>query len=333
MRCRTTVLLALVLIGATRIAAPAAETTDLKKRAEELKRLKWGMFVCWAFGTFSGTESTPGVKDLALFHPTGCDTDQWARVAKEAEMGYILFLAKHHEGFCLWDTKTTDRKVTKSPLGKDVLAEVRKSCDKYGLKLAIYFSEGDWTWPGAIDGQLRAGGSNPDVKKAQLRELLTEYGPIEFIWFDHAAGTGGLNHRETVAWCHRCQPGTLIGFNHGEPAGEISLREVGKPGPLGNADAASFNKDNESRYPGYLLAEFTYPILPPHEGGADWFYSLPKHDGLCLPAENIYKDYVGAVKYGNIFSLDVGPDYGGRLRAIDVRTLQEVGRMIRKANR
>jgi alpha-L-fucosidase len=62
-------------------------------------------------------------------------------------MGYILFLTKHHDGFCLWDTETTQRKVTRSPLGKDVLAAVRKSCDKYGLKLALYFSEGDWTWP------------------------------------------------------------------------------------------------------------------------------------------------------------------------------------------
>jgi alpha-L-fucosidase len=79
----------------------------------------------------------------------------------------------------------------------------------------------------------------------------------------------------------------------------------------------------------YLLAEFTYPILPPHNGGAMWFYSLPKHDNLCLSAQKLYKDYLGAVKYGNIFSLDVGPDYKGRLRKIDVETLQKVGQMIR----
>ena len=60
-----------------------------------------------------------------------------------------------------------------------------------------------------------------------------------------------------------------------------------------------------------------------------WFYSLPEHDHLCLPAEKIYADYLGAVKFGNIFSLDVGPDYNGRLRAIDVETLHQVGDMIR----
>jgi alpha-L-fucosidase len=102
----------------------------MKNRAEELKNLKWGMFVCWSFSTFSGTEWTPGVKDIAAFRATDCDTDQWARTAKEAGMGYILFLTKHHDGFCLWDTKTTARKVTRAPLGRDVLAELRKSCDK-----------------------------------------------------------------------------------------------------------------------------------------------------------------------------------------------------------
>ncbi|RXL89015.1 hypothetical protein EO238_31045, partial [Citrobacter sp. AAK_AS5] len=60
-----------------------------------------------------------------------------------------------------------------------------------------------------------------------------------------------------------------------------------------------------------------------------WFYSLPKHDALCLPAEKLYADYLGAAKYGTIFSLDVGPDYAGKLRAVDVATLRKVGSYIR----
>jgi hypothetical protein len=82
----------------------------------------------------------------------------------------------------------------------------------------------------------------------------------------------------------------------------------------------------------YRLAEFTYPILPPHQGGAMWFYSLPQHDSLVHPAERIYTDYAGAVKYGNVFSLAVAPDYRGKLRKVDVTTLQEVGRRIRGAS-
>jgi len=110
----------------------------------------------------------------------------------------------------------------------------------------------------------------------------------------------------------------------------LSLRELGKPGPVGDANATKYNKEAEANYSGYLLAEFTYPILPPHEGGAMWFYSLPKHDSLCHPAEKLYQDYLGAIKYGNIFSIDVGPNYEGRIRDIDAKTLREVGDLIRK---
>ncbi|HHJ09952.1 MAG TPA: hypothetical protein ENK25_03570 [Bacteroidetes bacterium] len=300
-------------------------------RARQIRDMKFGMFICWSFSTLSGHEWTPTRdKDASFFNVKGCDTDQWCRTAKEAGMHYILFLTKHHDGFCLWDTKTTDKKVTNSPLGVDVLAELRKSCDKYGIKLALYFSEGDWNWPGAADGKSRkyGAGKNPEIKKAQLKELLTNYGPIEFMWMDHAVGDGGLSHKKTVEWVHQFQPNCFVGFNHGEPAGRLCIRERGKPGPIGNAGSSVYNKDAESHYKGYLVAEFTYPILPEHQGGAQWFYSLPKYDTLCKPAEEIYKDYLGAVKYGNIFSLDVGPSPTGKLRDIDVKTLRKIGKYI-----
>jgi alpha-L-fucosidase len=108
------------------------------------------------------------------------------------------------------------------------------------------------------------------------------------------------------------------------------LRERGKAGALGDASAVH-NAKNLARETShdYKVVEFTYPILPKHKGGADWFYSLPKHDGLCHPAEKIYADAAGAAKWGNLFSLNVGPDYRGRIRDIDVRTLAEVGKMLR----
>jgi len=311
-------------------ATPAAPPPVSAARVQQLKDLRFGMFICWSFSTFSGKEWTGGVTDVSFFRATEVDTDQWARTAKEAGMGYILFLTKHHDGFCLWDTKTTERKVTKAPLGRDVLAELRRSCDKYGIKLALYFSEGDWMWPGAVDGKgWKEGiGRNPEMKQAQLRELLTQYGTIEYIWFDHAVGDGGLSHADTIAFCKALQPECFIGFNNGDQEGaDIRLGEMGRPGPLDDHQAAGPHmKDAPAR--SYRLAEFTYPILPKHQGGAMWFYSLPKHDGLCHPADKIYADYLGAAKYGNIFSLDVGPDYNGRLREIDVQTLRKVGEMI-----
>jgi len=314
-------------VGETRADRTSPMPVDMARRAQELKDLRFGMFICWSFSTFSGQEWTHDIKSVDFFKATGCDTDQWCRTARDAGMGYILFLTKHHDGFCLWDTKTTDRKVTNSPLGIDVLAKLRKSCDKYGIKLALYFSEGEWRWPGPR--QQNGGGVNPDIKKAQLKELLTQYGPIEYIWFDHAVGDGGLSHTKTIAWCKQLQPGCFIGFNHGDQSGaDIRLGEMGRPGPLDDHKAAGPHMHDPPSH-NYRLAEFTYPILPPHRGGAMWFYSLPKHDSLCLPAEKIYRDYLGAKKYGNIFSLDAGPMPNGRLRPIDVQTLHEVGQYIR----
>ena len=316
-----------LFLTACALLPASAGAADMTKRAAELKSLTWGMFICWSFSTFSGKEWTPGVTDVAFFKATDCDTDQWARTAQEAGMGYILFLAKHHDGFCLWDTKTTDRKVTKAPLGRDVLSELRTSCDTYGIKLAIYFSEGDWTWEGSVPG--KKSGPNPEMKKAQLRELLTQYGPVEYIWFDHAVGDGGLSHADTIAFCKSLQPGCFVGFNHGDQTGsDIRLGEMGRPGPLTDHRAAGPHM-RDAPAASYLLAEFTYPILPPHKGGAMWFYSLPEHDRLCHTPEKLYRDYLGAAQYGNIFSIDVGPNYAGKLREIDVQTLRKVGEMIR----
>ena len=251
----------------------ATERIPDEERAEQVKALKFGMFICWSFSTFSGREWTRGVKSVDFFKATGCDTDQWCKTAKAAGMSYILFLTKHHDGFCLWDTQTTDWKVTKAPLGVDVLAKLKASADKYGIKLAFYFSEGDWKWPRNRDPELKC----------------------------------------------------FVGFNHGTPAGRLCIRERGRPGRIGDAGASKYNKKAEAGHKGYLVAEFTYPILPKHKGGAQWFYSLPKHDNLCHPAEKIYKAYLGAVKYENIFSLDVGPNYEGKIRRIDVETLAKVG--------
>ncbi|MCP4455934.1 MAG: hypothetical protein GY809_31130 [Planctomycetes bacterium] len=343
MRFRMIGIMVVLALCGCRATPPKINTTPLPDeiRAQQIKDLEYGMFICWSFSTFSGEEWTRGVTDVNFFQATGCDTDQWCRTAKAAGMQYILFLAKHHDGFCLWDTDTTEFKVTNAPLGIDVLAKLRRSCDTYGIKLALYFSEGDWTWikeqtpEGGQDRSSAAGrgaiwrsGENTELKKAQLKELCTRYGPIEFYWMDHAQGLGGLNHEDTVDWVHQFQPNCFVGFNHGEPAGRINLRERGRPGLIGDASTTQYNKEAEASYKGYLVAEFTYPILPAHQGGAQWFYSLPEHDQLCHPPEKIYRDYAGAVKYGNIFSVNIGPNYEGRIRDIDVKTLKTVRRMM-----
>ncbi len=309
------------------LMVPAITTEKIPDdvRAQQIKDMEFGMFICWSFSTFYGQEWTPTRdKDASYFKATGCDTDQWCQTAKAAGMSYILFLSKHHDGFCLWDTATTEKKVTNSPLGIDVLAKLRKSCDKYGIKLALYFSEGDWNWPGAVDGQGGKGGKNPEIKKAQLKELCTKYGPVEFFWMDHAVGDGGLSHKQTVEWVHKFQPNCFVGFNTGQPAGRLCLRERGTPGKLGDPKASKYNKEAESTHKGYLVAEFTYPVSQTH-----WFDNPAIKKSSYHSPDKIYNDYLGAVKFGNVFSLDVGPSPEGKLRDIDIHILERVGEMIR----
>ncbi|WP_164126548.1 alpha-L-fucosidase [Sphingobacterium luzhongxinii] len=318
-------------LSATSAIAPDKAAARLNDK-DNTKGLNFGMFICWSFSTFSDREWTRGIKDLSIFQPTGLDTDQWCRVAKEAGMDYILFLTKHHDGFALWDTQTTSWKVTNSVLQRDVLKELQKSCKKYELKLALYFSEGDWTW---IPQDLNPGdfvkpekywwmGRSSELKKAQLKELCTNYGPIAYFWMDHAQSDGGLSHTETAAWVKKFQPDCLVGFNHGEVAGDIRLGEMGKPGPLDSAEGGG--PYNKVVHKDFKRAEFTYPILGK---GGRWFYTSPKNDGEALNPEKIYEDYKGAIKYNNLFALDVGPDREGKLRDIDVKVLQQVGKLIR----
>jgi alpha-L-fucosidase len=204
-----------------------------------------------------------------------------------------LFLTKHHDGFCLWDTKTTERKVTKSPLGEDVLAKVRSSCDKHGLKLALYFSEGEWGGPdkpggGRLPGD---GGYDPEKKKRQLHELLTQYGPIEFFWMDHAVGDGGLGHQETVEWVRRFQSGCFVGFNSGVSAGDLRLGEMGHASALDDVSGVGLHANVMQGYAGFRLAEFTYPIWPdsvPKGTHTHWFYSyVADTKGTCHTPEKI----------------------------------------------
>ena len=128
---------------------------------------------------------------------------------------------------------------------------------------------------------------------------------------------------DTDQWVRQIQPDCFSGFNHGQAAGRISLRERGTPGPIGKATAMANQMANEKSY-AFPVAEFTYPINQTY-----WFFNIAHPEHPNLPATKIYADYCGAVKYGNIFSLDVGPNLAGKLRDMDVQTLRQVGEMIK----
>ncbi len=297
-------------VTAAALSAGQAVAVDLNQAVANLKASKRAMFVCWSLSTFTDREWTSGTEPISTFNPTGCDTDQWARTARAAGMNSIMFLTKHHDGFALWDTATTSRKVTNSPLGIDVLAQVRQSCDKYGLGLGLYYSGGDWTWPGATDGASGpgAGGYNPEVKKAELRDLLTNYGDIDYMWFDAAVGDGGLSDQDTVDFVHGIQSDCVVATL---TVGEMHDRNNLPPSPVVP--------------PGFLMNDVSQPLLGMYDR---WFYTNPGRDNEARSAQDIFNLYNACEEAENLLLLDVGPDRAGKLRAIDVSTLTTVGQMI-----
>jgi len=135
----------------------------------------------------------------ATFDPTAYDPASWARLAKACGMQYAVFTTKHHDGYCMWDTKTTDFSVMKSPAGRDLVREYVEAFRAEGIRVGFYFSLADWHHPDypafrQEDAPYRFPVSRPadperwprfvDVMFAQVRELLTNYGEIAVMWFD-----------------------------------------------------------------------------------------------------------------------------------------------------
>lgn len=150
--------------------------------------MEYYALVCYGLNTYTRQEWGYGDVDPGVFNPSNLDTDQWARVAKESGMKGIILVAKHHDGFCLWPSKTTDYTVAATPWknGKgDVLGDLAKSCDKYGLKLGIYISPWDrnhpeYGKPGYVEAYHQ-----------QWRETLEYSDDIFETWFDGANGGTG----------------------------------------------------------------------------------------------------------------------------------------------
>jgi alpha-L-fucosidase len=176
---------------------------------------RFGMFIHWDMSSVAGTEiswSRKGSKPLDIkgkaakgddagyvadpvydnlykkFNPAKYDAGEWVRLAKDAGMKYLVFTAKHHGGFCMWDTKQTDYNIMNTPYGKDLLPPLADACREGGIRFCIYYSPRDWHQPDYGIGDNRR---YVDYMNAQLRELLTGYGKVDMLWFD-SYGNGDL---------------------------------------------------------------------------------------------------------------------------------------------
>lgn len=157
----------------------------ISKSLNELQKsfvdLKFGMFIHFNIPTYFNQDWPDPEASPAAFNPTKLDCDQWAKAAKSANMTYGCLTTKHHSGFCIWDTKTTDYSVMRSPYKKDVVRQFVDAFHANGLKVMLYYSILD------THHKLRPNEIKPkhvDMVKKQLTELLTNYGPIEALIID-----------------------------------------------------------------------------------------------------------------------------------------------------
>ena len=164
------------------ICAPALlMAQSLQKQQQAFVNLRFGMFIHFNIPTYMNQDWPDPEASPALFNPTKLNCDQWARAAKSANMTYGCLTTKHHSGFCIWDTQTTDYNVMNSPLKRDVVKEYVDAFRANGLKVMLYYSILD------THHQLRPHQITPkhiDMVKAQITELLTKYGKIEALIID-----------------------------------------------------------------------------------------------------------------------------------------------------
>ncbi len=198
---------------------------------------KFGMFIHWGIYAVTGVQDQvyarmdwPREKYEALMHsfnPVKYDPEQWVLLAKSAGMKYICFTTKHHDGFCMWDTKYSEYKITNTPYGKDTLKMLADACRKHGMLLSLYYSNPDWHHPygynPASTHQWKAvteNGVNMEIYreyvKNQVTELLTNYGPIYTFYWDIPPRIKDPSINELV---RSLQPGIFIndrGFDTGD---------------------------------------------------------------------------------------------------------------------
>ena len=216
------------------------------------KDMRFGMFIHWGpvsltakeIGWARGT-SVPVEKYDNLykeFNPTKFNADEWVSIANEAGMKYIVITTKHHDGFCLWDTKLTDYNIMNSPFKRDVLKELSAACKKKGIGLGTYYSVCDWHHP---DFPLTSPGGSKKREKSdldaynryllgQIKELVTNYGPLVTLWNDVPQMFQGRG-KNTINMVRELQPDIVIndrtgdGGDYGTPEQHIGGFQTNRP--------------------------------------------------------------------------------------------------------
>ena len=315
-------------------ARPLPSAAQLAWQRDEL-----AMFLHFGVNTFTDREWGDGHEDPAIFAPTQLDAGQWARSAREAGFRTLVLTAKHHDGFCLWQTKTTRHSVASSPWrdGRgDVVRELVDACRAEGLNAGLYLSPWDRHEPSYGDSP-----RYNDLYCAQLTELLTQYGTIAEVWFDGANGEGPNGRKQQYDWprvwglVRRYQPNAVIfsdagpdirwiGNEHGV-AGETNWSTVDPsvvpyPGATGDA-VLRMLQEGDPNGSVWRPGETDVSIRP------GWFYH-PSEDERVKSGDDLVELYFTSVGRNSKLLLNVPPTRAGLLHDRDVANLLAMRRRL-----
>ena len=302
---------------------------------------RFGMFIHWDMSSVAGTEiswSRKGSKPLDItgdtagyvadtaydnlykkFNPTNFDAAKWVQLAKDAGMKYIVFTAKHHGGFCMWDTKQTDYNIMSTSFHRDVVKELSEACRKAGLMFGLYYSPRDWHQPdyGIGDNKKYVAYMNNE-----LRELLTNYGKVDIIWWD-SYGKGNLDIfwriGETYKLVKELQPDIMMNNRLAE-LGDYNKQPEAFVGDWDTPEQTIGNFQNNRHW------ESCMSIVKTRDGGG-WSY---RPDGTLRSFDECIHALVScAVGDGNLL-LDVGPNQLGEIPADQSARLLQMGDWLKK---
>ena len=329
--------------------SPGGENTLSKdERMGWWHQARFGMFIHWGLyavpaGEWKG-EKVPGIGEWIMekgkipvseyeplakqFNPVKFDAEQWVQIAKNAGMKYIVITSKHHDGFCLWDTKYTDYDVVDAtPFKRDILGELAQECRKQGIRLCFYHSIMDWHHPDAqapfYPGYNDTSKSNPNFDryveyylKGQLKELVRNYGPLGIMWFDGewVKDWTRENGWDMFEYCLSLQPDIIVNNRVGN----------GRQGMRGLSKSDEFAGD-------YGTPEQEIPAtgLP----GVDWetcmtmndTWGFKSYDNHWKSREDLLHKLVDIASKGGNFLLNVGPTAEGLIPGPSVERLATIG--------
>jgi alpha-L-fucosidase len=282
--------------------------------------LEFGVIVHFSTNTFLDREWGDGTASPSTFNPAEFDPEQWMKAIRDAGAKYVVLVAKHHDGFCLWPTEQTDYSVKSSPWrgGKgDVVGEVARAARKYGLKFGVYLSPWDRHEPRYKDAA-----AYDNYYNAQLEELASHYGDLVEFWLDGAGSAGHVyDFKKIIETLRTYQPNSVVFadtglFEFGD------ARWVGTE--AGSVDYENWNVIDRHGYRRWRPIEADTPLRKLH-----WFWH-PDDEASLKSLNDLLDVYDKTVGRGAQLMLGLAPDRRGLLPDSDVARLEEFGAALRR---